>query len=57
MSKLVIETNIFLKSARIRRKNILKSQLASFKLEGIKISKSEASQIASKVISSLKKSS
>jgi hypothetical protein len=49
MVKLVINTNIFLKDAKKRRKNILKSQVVSFRLEGINIKSTEAKKIAEKI--------
>ncbi len=56
MTKLIINTNTFLKDEKKRRKNILKSQLISFKLEGIQIKKSDAEKIAERVSKKLKKS-
>ena len=54
MENLVINTNKFLKDNKKRRRDILKSQIVSFKLEGININSEVAKKIAKKVENKIK---
>lgn len=54
MKKRIIDTNKYLNSKNKRKREILQSQLSSFKLEDIKISREKALKIAEKVESKFK---